>query len=136
LETLFKGTTVICSRWAYSGVAYSHAKGLDMNWCKHPDSGLPAPDVVIFLDVDVRSAKKRRQDEEIYDGIEMQSKVLESFRLLLKNEKRVKVNTSHQCSLRYVDGNQSIQDVHKECLEIAKQTIAGVSSKVNKLWEA
>jgi len=32
-------------------VAFSVAKGLPANWCKACDSGLPAPDCVIFLDM-------------------------------------------------------------------------------------
>ena len=39
-------------RYAFSGVAFSAAKGtLSMDWCKGPDRGLPKPDLVLFLDV-------------------------------------------------------------------------------------
>ena len=73
-KTLYDGTTIICDRYAYSGVAFSSAKvksgatsdkenmardGVDRNsdsepvmsldWCQAPDRGLPAPDCVIFL---------------------------------------------------------------------------------------
>jgi dTMP kinase len=53
------GRTVICDRYAYSGVAFSSAKGLDMEWCKAPDRGLPAPDCVLFLDVSQDEAERR-----------------------------------------------------------------------------
>jgi len=46
-------------RYAYSGVAFSAAKGLSLQWCKNPDEGLPAPDLVIFMDLDVEESKKR-----------------------------------------------------------------------------
>jgi thymidylate kinase len=39
----------ICDRYAFSGVAFSSAKGLDLDWCMSCDRGLPAPDAVIFL---------------------------------------------------------------------------------------
>ncbi|CAM9923214.1 unnamed protein product [Discosporangium mesarthrocarpum] len=53
------GTTVVCDRYAYSGVAFSSAKpGLEMEWCKDPDRGLPAPDTIIFLDMPVGDAMK------------------------------------------------------------------------------
>ena len=90
-----KGTTIICSRYAYSGVAYSHAKGMNLQWCKAPESGLQEPDVVIFLNVDVEKAAKRRELDEIYDRVETQKKVLKSFQELLKNEKIVRV--SYNC---------------------------------------
>ena len=48
----------ICDRYAYSGVAFSSAKGLDLDWCKACDSGLPAPDCVIYLDIPVEEAAK------------------------------------------------------------------------------
>lgn len=33
-ETLKSGTTIIVDRYSYSGVAFSSAKGLDIQWCK------------------------------------------------------------------------------------------------------
>ena len=33
-EKLKSGTTVIIDRYAFSGVAFSAAKGLDLDWCK------------------------------------------------------------------------------------------------------
>ena len=38
-EKLQKGEIIIIDRYAYSGVAYSVAKGLDLEWCKSPDRG-------------------------------------------------------------------------------------------------
>lgn len=49
-KMLNEGTTVILDRYIHSGLAYSCAKAdMDMDWCKHPDFGLPEPDVVFFL---------------------------------------------------------------------------------------
>jgi dTMP kinase len=61
------GTTVVCDRYAYSGVAFSAAKVkegdseplLPMEWCQAPDVGLPAPDRVIFLDLSQDEAEGR-----------------------------------------------------------------------------
>ncbi len=36
---------------AYSGAAYTAAKeGMDFEWCKKCDEGLPKPDIVYFMD--------------------------------------------------------------------------------------
>jgi len=58
--------TVICDRYAYSGVAFTSAKPradkggpLSLSWCQHPDMGLPAPDAVIFLDLSQEEAEQR-----------------------------------------------------------------------------
>uniref|UniRef100_A0A0D3GU29 dTMP kinase n=2 Tax=Oryza TaxID=4527 RepID=A0A0D3GU29_9ORYZ len=48
---LLGGTTLIVDRYSYSGVAFSAAKGLDIEWCKAPENGLIAPDLVVYLDV-------------------------------------------------------------------------------------
>jgi dTMP kinase len=80
------GTTIVCDRYAYSGVAFSAAKVvnvnvnvdddvppqdgtagesrtyrplLDLEWCKAPDRGLPAPDCVLFLDLSADQAEAR-----------------------------------------------------------------------------
>jgi dTMP kinase len=68
---LANGTTVVCDRYAYSGVAFSSAKTVDdrqsdplledlsIDWCKAPDAGLPAPDAVIFLDLSPQVSETR-----------------------------------------------------------------------------
>ncbi|KAL3332701.1 hypothetical protein AABB24_032987 [Solanum stoloniferum] len=50
-EKLKSGTTLIVDRYSYSGVAFSSAKGLDIEWCKAPEIGLLAPDLVVYLDI-------------------------------------------------------------------------------------
>lgn len=60
LQHLHAGTTIVCDRYAYSGVAFSASKeGMDLEWCKEPDKGLPAPDCVIFLDMSTEQAEER-----------------------------------------------------------------------------
>ena len=48
---LAAGTNLVCDRYAFSGVAFSSAKGLDLDWCMSCDRGLPAPDAVIYLGI-------------------------------------------------------------------------------------
>lgn len=82
-EKLSKGITLILDRYAYSGVAYSSAKGLDLDWCKAPDHGLLKPDLVLFLDVPVEgSAQRDGYGEERYEQLELQKKVYAKFGLL------------------------------------------------------
>jgi dTMP kinase len=61
-ELIQNGNTVVCDRYAYSGVAFSAAKpslSQDLEWCKACDVGLPAPDAVIFLDLSQDEAEQR-----------------------------------------------------------------------------
>ncbi|KAF8679138.1 hypothetical protein HU200_045904 [Digitaria exilis] len=72
---LLSGTTLIVDRYSYSGVAFSAAKGLDIEWCKAPDVGLIAPDLVIYLDV----------QPEVVDGSRAMETVEEQLRELATN---------------------------------------------------
>ena len=40
VNDLLTGTTLVCDRYAFSGVAYTSAKGLDFDWCLKADEGL------------------------------------------------------------------------------------------------
>lgn len=53
--------TKVCDRYCYSGVAFSAAKGMDIDWCKACDKGLIAPDCVIYLDMPVEEAAQVSQ---------------------------------------------------------------------------
>jgi thymidylate kinase len=37
------GVTLVFDRYAFSGVAFTAAKGYGLAWCQSPDAGLPAP---------------------------------------------------------------------------------------------
>ena len=56
------GVNIILDRYTYSGVAYSAAKGMDVNWCMGPEGGLIKPDVVLYLDLEVKTAMDRISD--------------------------------------------------------------------------
>ena len=59
LETLASGTNIVCDRYAFSGVTYSAAKGLDFEWCLNADRGLVQPDLVIYIKVSMETIKER-----------------------------------------------------------------------------
>jgi dTMP kinase len=83
LRELSKGTTLVCDRYAFSGVAFTAAKqktGMGFDWCRAPDQGLPAPDAVLYLDLAPAEAEKRGGfGEERYESREMLSSVREAF---------------------------------------------------------
>ena len=73
-QALANGTHVIVDRYAFSGVAFSAAKpGINFDWCRQPDRGLPRPDLVCLLDVSGEEAKKRGgYGDERYEREEFQ----------------------------------------------------------------
>ena len=83
IDALKAGRMVVCDRYAFSGIAYSAAKGLDLPWCAWPDVGLPLPDVTIFLDVDDHVAMQRSEyGQERYEKQAFQSAVRTHFNML------------------------------------------------------
>lgn len=82
-DALVRGETVVLDRYAYSGIAYSVAKGMPLSWCTHADEGLPAPDVVIYLHLSAQAAAKRAQyGSERYENEQMQTAVAKVFERL------------------------------------------------------
>ncbi|KAK0457395.1 thymidylate kinase-domain-containing protein [Desarmillaria tabescens] len=78
---LESGTTVLCDRYAFSGIAFSASKGLPYEWCRSPDVGLPAPDLVVFLDITPEKARERGgYGNERYEKEEMQQRVREQYK--------------------------------------------------------
>ncbi|OBZ66494.1 Thymidylate kinase [Grifola frondosa] len=82
-ETLKAGTTVLCDRYAFSGMAFSAAKNkpdMSYEWCRAPDVSLPAPDITLFLDVSPEKAKERGgYGDERYEKEDVQERVRDVF---------------------------------------------------------
>nr|XP_029117867.1 thymidylate kinase isoform X2 [Elaeis guineensis]XP_029117868.1 thymidylate kinase isoform X2 [Elaeis guineensis] len=80
---LWSGTTLVVDRYSYSGVAFSAAKGLDIEWCKAPETGLIAPDLVLYLDLPPEEASKRGgYGIERYEQLEFQRCVAHQYQKL------------------------------------------------------
>ena len=107
---------------------------MNIEWCKSCDKGLPAPDVIIFLDINVDTASLRGQyGEERYEKIDFQRLVRDEF-LRLKTEDES--SSSGSGVLWYViDATKSIDIIQREIQVIADETIARVKhTPINTLW--
>ena len=127
LAELNSGTDIVCDRYAYSGIAYSAAKGLDLEWCRAPDKGLPEPDLVLFMKVSPEVARQRGgYGEERYEKEEFQAKVGDKFMRLGDSEgPRWKVVNADR------DSKTISEEVLKHCLAIPSEILAFTPSK---LW--
>ncbi|KAG2442410.1 hypothetical protein HXX76_002496 [Chlamydomonas incerta] len=83
LRLLAGGTTLVLDRYSYSGVAYTAAKGvphLDAGFCRAAETGLPAADLVVYLDLDPeQSAARGGFGSERYEKVEFQKKVRSQY---------------------------------------------------------
>lgn len=72
---------VISDRYYDSGIVYSIAKGLDEDWCKQSDKGLPEPDFKFFIDIEPTDVIDRDgYGDEKYETIEFQKKVYDTYK--------------------------------------------------------
>ena len=116
---LKEGVIVLCDRHTDSTVAYQgYGRGLDIEQIHKLNniatSGLK-PDLTIVLDVDVETSQKRvgkEKDRMESAGIEFFERVRMGFLEIAKHEpQRVKV----------VDSTKSIEEIHKEIVELIKK---------------
>lgn len=122
---LGRGETVVLDRYAFSGVAYSACKGLDMAWCKSPDSGLPEPDLVLYLSLPFEVAAERGEfGAERYENEKMQKAVADKFSLLM-TDSWVAVDANATADAIF----DNVMDAIHPALAKAKET-----SVIGKLW--
>ncbi|KNC97162.1 thymidylate kinase [Spizellomyces punctatus DAOM BR117] len=116
-DALLNGTTVIVDRYAYSGVAYTAAKGLDLNWCKGPDKGLLTPDLVIYMEIPIEVAATRGGfGGERYEKIEFQEKVRGCFKQLKEQDP----------TWRVIDADRPVEEIQKDIVGTVLEVIERV----------
>lgn len=95
-----------------------------LSWCKGPDMGLPAPDVVFYLKLSPESAEKRAvYGSERYEEVAFQQLVAAQFEKL-KGE-----------DWQEIDAAKDIDSLHTEILKMALQVIDRKQfAPVGKLW--
>lgn len=125
---LANGITILCDRYAFSGVAFSASKpNLSYEWCKAPDISLPAPDLVIFLDIEPEVARLRGgYGDERYEKEEVQKKVRSIFRQIETDSKNLQWVT--------VNAAQSLEEVEGRIREVVKEYEDGVKAEIGRLW--
>ena len=126
---LREGVTLVCDRYSYSGVAFTAAKnapGLDLNWCRAPEIGLPRPDALLYLELSLEEAARRGGfGEERYETNEMQRKVTENFEKMKENWWDI------------VDANRDMDVIHEEVVSIAMAAVEKCQQgePLKRLWE-
>ncbi|XP_026333001.1 thymidylate kinase [Hyposmocoma kahamanoa] len=124
IQTLNAGISLVVDRYCFSGVAFTAAKGFDINWCKAPDVGLPKPDKVFFLTMPLDQIQQRSgYGGERYEKLDFQKKVLEKY-MQLKDD-----------SWEIVDANRPIATIQEQLLEKSLTVINSVHHvPIAKVW--
>jgi dTMP kinase len=119
------GTTVVVDRYYYSGCVYSAAKqnpSMDLKWCRHPEVGLPRPDLCVFLDIKAEDAAKRGGfGTERYEKQEMQDRVRDLFGELRKHEDEAE-------DIVVVAAGGSVEEVEKAIHDVVQKRLGSVEA--------
>lgn len=108
-----QGACVIVDRYAFSGVVYSIANGVDKDYCLYPDKGLLRPDVVIQLDMNLEVLNKREgYGNEIYEKDEFQAKVKQNYNYF-----------SDKIYWKKLDADKPKDELHNEIMLLIKDLI-------------
>ncbi|CAG8754229.1 16297_t:CDS:2, partial [Racocetra persica] len=124
-NTILNGKTLVMDRYAYTGVAYLTAKGLDLNWCKSSYTGLPSPDIVFFMDVPLEETEKRDGfGSERFDKSEIQVKARNVYLSLTGPEWKI------------LDGRQSIDELHEKIVNMSLEVVQKCGAiPIQDLWK-
>ncbi|ELK14418.1 thymidylate kinase isoform X2 [Pteropus alecto] len=128
-EKLGQGVTLVVDRYAFSGVAFTSAKeNFHLDWCKQPDVGLPKPDLVVFLQLQLAVAAARGEfGRERYENRAFQERVLQRFHQLMRDP---------ALNWKVVDASRSIEDVHEEIRVLSEDIIwAATQQPLGELWK-
>ncbi|KAF0988970.1 hypothetical protein HZS_7360 [Henneguya salminicola] len=130
IEKINKGVHIIMDRYGYSGVAYTSAKGYDMEWCMSSDSGLPRPDIIFYLNSNEKKLRERSEfGREVYETTSFQTEVAKSYGILSRKCKELGHNWN------VIDSNQDINSVSLSILNGFKKFTENHQPKELKfLW--
>lgn len=134
LSALRSGKHVVMDRYAFSGVAFSSAKpGMDLEWCKQPDAGLPLPDAVVWMELPVEAAAERGGfGGERYEKEDFQAKVRMQF-----SELREQCNVAAPGVWRDCNAAGTIDEVHERVLSTVSGALtrAAAGEALRRLWD-
>jgi dTMP kinase len=92
---------------------------MSLDWCRHPEVGLPQPDLCIFLDISAEDAAKRGgYGTEKYEKKEMQDRVRELFEILMQKKDGEEMVT--------IDAGASLEDVQNRVKEEVERCMGKV----------
>jgi len=128
---LAAGTTVVADRYAFSGIAFSAAKGLEFDYCLNPDTGLPLPDLTLFLTVPPEIASTRSAyGIERYETLEIQTRVRAQFASVAQ-EVKMKHGADRWHS---VDAGGTADEVEAIIWQAVQEALKNKTERVGRLW--
>lgn len=140
--TLRAGTAVVCDRYAFSGIAFSHSKSestdpaartLTYEWCRAPDAGLPAPDLTLFLDVPPAAVRARGGfGDERYERADVQARVRAAFERI---GEEMGEGVLREGAWAVVEAERAREEVAEAVWEWVRPLAGGTARPLQRLWD-
>ncbi|XP_029356271.1 thymidylate kinase isoform X4 [Echeneis naucrates] len=102
--------------------------GFSLDWCKNSDTGLPNPDLVMYLQLSPAQAALRGQfGEERYETSNFQRKVQQKFEQLIQDS---------SVNWKVIDASRSVEGVHNDIVNLSINTInTAQNQELGELWK-
>jgi dTMP kinase len=109
-DAVNSGNWIISDRYLFSSMAYQSVQ-CDFEWVRQLNSIFPLPQYLFYLDVPVDDCSRRisrREQEELYDRQEFQSKVKKRYEMVLE------FFAHEDMKIIRIDGRQNPNDIAEE----------------------
>jgi len=107
------GQIVIADRYSFSGIAYTAAKGVSVEFACSTEFGLLKPDLVIYLEADpLVTAKRAGFGDEAFEKTDYQLKVHKQMKALFNSD-----------FWQEIDALQTIDEVHEDIKQCVLNTL-------------
>lgn len=110
------GETIIVNRYTESNLAYGRANGLDVDWLRNLEEGMPRADLVIVLDAPPKSLVSRRpaSGKDAYErSSALQSKAQKAYRELARKG-----------GWKLIDAGGAVRDIQAAVLATVREALA------------
>jgi len=112
---------------------------LTYEWCRAPDTSLPAPDLVLFLDVTPEvQAARGGYGQERYEKADLQRRVRKVFRKIAEEFQASEDDTeSPVVRWHEIDASRSKEDVGNDMWTAIRPLVenGGITRPIGRLWE-
>lgn len=109
---LARGVTLVVDRYAFSGVCYSAAKGVNVKWCESIEAGILRPDLMFVLHCDPEvTALRAGYGEERHERKDFQARL---HRIMIEMDKSDYAHSVHEMDVSAMQ----IDEVHSEILRV------------------
>jgi dTMP kinase len=131
VPSLRAGLVVIADRYCWTPMARAEARGVDPVWLEALFAFVPAPDAVVFLDVDAEASLARRADEpdpyEAGSDLGLSADRRESYRLFQERLYACFDRYAGPAGFTRIGAAAPVEQVGQRVLRIADAVLAGRS---------